>query len=94
MRETAKCLQNLVYHSEYFKVTIKEGVATFKPYVKELEAVHIRIDYPHPAIWRKKKYCHILRQETCSRLDEWIFRHNRKIIFGLQQKLFDHAKSL
>jgi len=75
MREAAKLLQNLVYHSRYLKATIKEGVAALKPYVKELEALHIRIDYPDPSTWRKKKYWHISREEICSRLDKWIFEH-------------------
>lgn len=75
MREAAKLLQNLVYHSGYLKATIKEGVAELKPYAKELEAIHIRINYPDPSTWRKKKYWHISREEICSRLDEWIFKH-------------------
>jgi len=75
MREAAKFLQNLVYHSGYLKATIKEGVATLKPYAKELEAIHIRIDYPDPSTLRKKEYWHISREEICSRLDEWIFKH-------------------
>lgn len=75
MRETAKLLQNLVYHSGYLKATIKEGVAVLKPYAKQLEAIHIRIDYPDPSTWRKKKYWHISREEIYSRLDEWIFKH-------------------
>lgn len=59
----------------YLKATIKEGIAALKPYARDLEAIHIRIDYPDPSTWRKKKYYHILRQEVCSRLDEWIFEH-------------------
>jgi len=75
MNEAAKLLQNLVYHFGYLKVTIKEGIAALNPYAKDLEAVHIRIDYPDPSTWRKKKYWHISREEICSRLDEWIFKH-------------------
>jgi len=75
VKEAAKLLQNLVYHSGYLKATIKEGVATLKPYAKELEAIHIRIDYPDPSTRRKKEYWHISRDEICSRLDEWIFKH-------------------
>lgn len=75
MKEAAKLLQNLVYRNGYLKVTIKEGVAALKPYANELEAVHIRIDYPDLSTWRKKEYWHISREEICSRLDEWIFKH-------------------
>lgn len=75
MKEASELLKNLVYVSGYLKATIREGVVALKPYTKELEAVHIRIDYPDPSIWRRKKYYHILRQEVCSRLDEWIFEH-------------------
>ena len=75
MREAAEFLNNLVLGKEYLKATIKEGVAALKPYAKDLEAVHIRIDHPDLSTWRKKKYFHILRQVVCSRLDEWIFEH-------------------
>src|SRR3989338_2764898 len=75
MQEPAELFKNLVYRSGYLKATIKEGVIALKPYTKELEAIHIRIDYPDPSTWRKKKYWHISREEICSRLDEWIFRH-------------------
>ena len=74
-RIPAKLLQNLVYRSGHLKATINEGVAALKPYAKDLEAIHIRIDYPDPSTWRKKKYWHISREEICSRLDEWIFKH-------------------
>ncbi|MDP2922993.1 MAG: hypothetical protein Q8O30_04660 [Candidatus Omnitrophota bacterium] len=75
MIEAAEFLKNLVFGKEYLKATIKEGVAALKPYVKDLEVVHIRIDHPDLSTWRKKKYFHILRQVVCSRLDEWIFEH-------------------
>lgn len=75
MREAAEFLKNLVPGKEYLKATIKEGVAALKPYAKDLEAVHIRIDHPDLSTWRKKKYFHVLRQEVCSRLDEWVFEH-------------------
>jgi len=75
MIEATELLKNLVPGKGYLKATVKEGVVTLKPYAKDLEAVHIRIDYPDPSIWRKKKHYHILRQEICSRLDEWIFKH-------------------
>lgn len=75
MNEAAKLLKNLVYSRGYLKATAKEGVAALKPYLKELEAIHIRIDYPDLSTWRKKKYWHISRVEICSRLDEWIFKH-------------------
>ncbi len=75
MKDTAELLKNLVYHHGYLKATIKEGVAALKHYVKDLEVIHIRIDYPDPSTWRKKKYYHILKGEICSRLDEWIFEH-------------------
>lgn len=75
MRSAVELLRNLVYHSGFLKATIKEGVATLKPYAKELEVVHIRIDCPHSSTWRKKQYYHITKQEICSRLDEWIFEH-------------------
>jgi len=78
MRKAARLLQNLVYRSGYLKATIKEGVVALKPYAKELEAIHIRIDYHDPSTWRKKKYWHISRGEICSRLDEWIFKHLAK----------------
>jgi len=35
MKEAAKLLQNLVYHSGYLKATIKEGVAALKPYAEQ-----------------------------------------------------------
>lgn len=66
-------LRNLVYRSGFLKATLKEGVAVLKPYAKELEVVHIRIDRPDSSTWRKKKHYHITKQEICSRLDEWIF---------------------
>ena len=75
MREAAEFLNNLVLGKEYLKATIKEGVAALKPYAKNMEAVHIRIDHPDLSTWRKKKYFHILRQVVCSRLDEWVFEH-------------------
>ncbi len=75
MNRTVVLLQNLVYRSGYLKATIKEGVAALKPYAKYLEAIHIRIDYPDPSTWRKKKYWHISKKEICSKLDEWIFKH-------------------
>jgi hypothetical protein len=56
MKEAAKLLQNLVYRSGYLKAAIKEGVAALKPYMKKLEVIHIKIDYPDPSTWRKKKY--------------------------------------
>jgi len=46
MRKAAELLRNLVYSTGYLKATVKEGVAALKPYAKDLEAVHIRIDYP------------------------------------------------
>ena len=75
MKEAAKLLQDLVYRSGYLKATIKEGIAALKPYAKQLEVIHIRIDYPDPSTWRKKEYWHISREEICSRLDERIFKH-------------------
>src|SRR3972149_4609911 len=75
MKNAITLLQNLSYRGEYLKTTIKEGVAALKPYAKDLEVVHIKIDYPDPFIWRKRKYYHISREEACSRLDEWIFKH-------------------
>ncbi len=75
MKEAAKLLQNLVYSTGYLKTTIREGVAALKHYAKDLEAVHIRIDYPDPSTWRKKEYWHISKEEICSRLYEWIFKH-------------------
>ena len=75
MKEAIELFKNLVYHSGYLKATIREGVIALKPYTKELEAIHIRIDYPDPSTWRKKKYCHISKEEICSRLDAWIFKH-------------------
>jgi hypothetical protein len=75
MKDAAQLLQNLVYHSGYLKATIKEGVAALNPYAKELEVIHIRIDSPDPSTWRKKKYWHASKEEICSRLDEWIFKH-------------------
>ncbi|MFH0772578.1 MAG: hypothetical protein V1933_08170 [Candidatus Omnitrophota bacterium] len=75
MKEVAKLLQNFVYRSGYLKATIREGVAALKPYAKELEVIHIRIDYPDPSTWRKRKYWHISKEAVCSRLDEWIFKH-------------------
>ena len=75
MKEVAKLLQNLVYRSGYLKSTIKDGVAALKPYAEQLEVIHIRIDYPDPSTWRKKKYWHISKEEICSRLDEWVFKH-------------------
>jgi len=75
MKEASKLFKNLVYRSGYLKGTIKEGVAALKPYARELEVIHIRIDYPDPSTWRKKEYWHISREEICSRLDEWIFKH-------------------
>ncbi|MCG2705563.1 MAG: hypothetical protein L6309_05810 [Candidatus Omnitrophica bacterium] len=75
MKETSELLKNLVYGAGYLKTTIKEGVITLKPYAKDLEAIHIRIDYPDPSTWRKKKYYHISREEVYSRLDEYIFKH-------------------
>jgi len=75
MKEPSELFKNLVYRSGYLKATIKEGVAALKPYAKEIEAVHIRIDYPDPSTWRKRKYYHIIRGEACSRLDEWILKH-------------------
>jgi len=75
MKEPSELFNNLIYHSEYLKATIKEGVAALKPYAKELEVIHIRIDYPDSSTWRKKKYWHISKEEICSRLDEWVFKH-------------------
>jgi len=75
MKEATKLLENLVYSKGYLKATIKEGVVVLKPYVKELEAIHIRIDYPDPSTWRKREYWHISKEEICSWLDEWIFKH-------------------
>lgn len=75
MKETGELLKNLVPSAGYLKATIKEGVAALKPHVKELEVIHIRLDYPDPSTWRKKQYYHIQRQEVCSRLDEWIYEH-------------------
>ena len=75
MKEAAKLLQNLVYCSGYLKPTIKDGVAALRPYAEQLEIIHIRIDYPDPSTLRKKEYWHISREEICSRLDGWIFKH-------------------
>lgn len=75
MKHPSELLRNLVPSSGYLKATIKEGVVTLKPYARDLEVIHIRIDYPDRSTWRKKKYYHILRQEVCSRLDEWILKH-------------------
>jgi len=75
MKWAAKLLQSLVYRSGYLKATIKEGVVALKPYAKELEVIHVRIDYPDPSTRSKKKYWHISKEEACSRLDEWIFKH-------------------
>ncbi|MBU4311135.1 MAG: hypothetical protein KJ706_00235 [Candidatus Omnitrophica bacterium] len=75
MKEPAGLLKNLVPGAGYLKATIKEGVVVLRPYAKDLEAIHIRIDYPDSSTWRKKKYYRILRQEACSRLDEWVFEH-------------------
>ena len=75
MKEAADILKNLVYGAEYLRATIKESVAALKPYAKDLEVIHIRIDYPDPSTWRKRKYYHIIKTEICSRLDEWIFEH-------------------
>lgn len=75
MKEPSELFKNLVYYSGYLKATVKEGVAALKPYARELEAIHIRTDYPDPSTWRKKKYWHISKEEICSRVDEWIFKH-------------------
>jgi len=75
MREATEFLKNLVPGKEYLKATIEEGVAALKPYAKDMEAVHIRIDHPDLSTWRKKKYFHVLRRVVCSRLDEWAFEH-------------------
>lgn len=75
MKEALEILKNLVPSGGYLRPTIKEGVAALEPYVKNLEAIHIKIDYPDPSTWRKKKYWHISKEEVCSQLDEWIFKH-------------------
>jgi len=75
MKDPVELLQNLVYSKGYLKATVKEGVVALKPYVKELEVIHIRIDYSDPSTWRKKKYWHISKEEICSRLDDWVFKH-------------------
>ncbi len=73
--KATELLKNLVPGGGYLKTTIKEGIAALKAFANDLEAIHIRIDYPDPSTWRKKKYYHILRQEVCSRLDEWVYKH-------------------
>jgi hypothetical protein len=75
MKNTADFLQNLVYCPGYLKDTIEEGVAALKPYVKDLEVIHVRLDCPDPSTWRKKKYFHISKYTACSKIDEWIFRY-------------------
>ncbi len=75
MRNTKELLENLVPGGGYLKATLKEGVAALKSFSDDLYVVHIRIDYLNPSTWRKKKYYHIAKQETYSRLDEWIFKH-------------------
>ena len=75
MKNTTELLKNLSYRTGYLKTTIKEGVAALNSYAKDLEVVHIKIDYPDPSTWRKKKYWHISREEVCSQLDQWIFKH-------------------
>jgi hypothetical protein len=71
--KAAALLEGLVYGGGFLKVNIKDGMAALRPHAGDLEAVHIRLDYPAPSIWRKKGYYHIRRYEVCSRLDEWIF---------------------
>lgn len=75
MKKSAELLTNLVYRGGYLKATLKEGIAALGPIVNELEVVHIKIDLPDLSAWRKKKYCHISREEKCSRVDEWIYEH-------------------
>ncbi len=75
MKNTVGFLQNLVYRDGYLKTKIMEGVVALKPYVKNLEVIHIKVDYPNPSTWRKNKYYHVIKQMICSRLDEWIFKH-------------------
>lgn len=75
MKDHLDLLKNLVPANGYLKATIQGGVAALKPFSADLYAVHIRIDYPNKAIWRKKKYYHITKHEIYSRLDEWIFEH-------------------
>ena len=54
MKNATELLKNLVPGAEYLKATIKEGVTALKPYAKELEVIHIKIDYPmHPPGERK-----------------------------------------
>ena len=74
-KNSKELLKNLVPRGGYLKTTLKAGVTTLNPFSGDLYAVHIRIDYPDPSTWRKKKYYHITKQEICSRLDEWIFKH-------------------
>ena len=75
MKTAAEFLQNLVYCPRYLKATTEEGVAALKPYVRDLEAIHIKTAHPDPSTWRKKKYFHISKYTAWSKIDEWIFRY-------------------
>jgi hypothetical protein len=75
VRDVKAIVRNLVYKAGYLRATIREGVAALKPFIKDLEVVHIRLDHPDPSTWRKKKHYHIMRQKVCSWLDSWIFEH-------------------
>ncbi len=68
-------LKNFVFGKRNTHFTLKQGLAWLKPHVSELEAIHFLIDPLDPSCWRKKKYFHINKEETCSRLDEWIYRN-------------------
>lgn len=74
MPNPAHLLRNLQFWNGHIS-TIENGVEKLKGRGKNIEAIHIYLDFPHPNAFRRKEYYNISRVDRLSKLDEWIFEN-------------------
>lgn len=77
MPKAKRFLNNLTLDYPWISIySVEDGIKKLRGRQDNLEAIHIYIDSISPKTYPpKKKYFHIQRQETLTKLDEWILNH-------------------